>query len=175
MTVAAKARRGPTQGASFLEESRVFISYRRDDTAHAAGRLGDELIRTFGRNRVFIDVVSIEAGEDFRIDIADAVAKSSIMLVIIGRNWLKDTAGRRRLNDPGDVLRLEVEQALQMEVYIVPVLVDNAEMPARHDLPESLQPLLRRNAVRLNAHTFHQDIEELIGIVAERLGARGTT
>lgn len=175
MTVAAKARRAPIQAASSWEESRAFISYRKDDTGHAAGRLGDELIRTFGRNRIFIDIVSIEAGEDFRVDIADAVANSSIMLVVIGRNWLKDRAGRRRLNEVGDVLRLEVEQALQMEVRIVPVLVDDAEMPTPRDLPESLQPLLRRNAVRLNARTFHQDTEELIGIVADHLGAGGST
>ena len=170
MAIAAKGRRSPNSHANPLEESRVFVSYRTDDTAHAAGRLGDELIHKFGRDRVFIDVVSIEAGEDFRIDIADAVANTSIMLVVIGRNWLKAADGRRRLNEPRDVLRLEIEEALNMDVYIVPVLVDDAKMPVRRDLPEPLRPLLRRNAVRVNARSFHRDAEALIDIVAEHIG-----
>jgi hypothetical protein len=158
--------------ARSLQDPHVFISYRSDDTGHAAGRLGEQLVQRLGSDRVFIDVFSIEAGDDFRLSIADAVAHTAIMLVLIGRNWIRASDGRRRLADPSDVLRIEIEEALLMQVHIVPVLVDDAVMPSLADLPEPLWPLSRRNAVRLRARMFRRDAEELLDMVAEYIDQR---
>jgi hypothetical protein len=161
--------------------SRAFVSYRNDDTAHAAGRLGEELERRLGSDRVFIDVNSIDAGADFRVTIAEAVARTAVMLVLVGDRWVRSADGRRRLNEPGDVLRLELEQALHTETRMIPVLVDGAKMPSPADLPPTLRPLTRLNAMTLGARSFRRDVEDIIhriesltnGELSDNAGDRG--
>ena len=87
--------------------AQVFISYRRQETSHLAGRLYDRLAERFGEDRVFMDVDSIEPGLDFSDAIQQAVGSSDVLLALIGRNWLTatDEAGRRRLDDPDDLVR----------------------------------------------------------------------
>ena len=169
MAVVAMERREVAQVSDPSERLRVFVNYRTEDTAHAAGRLGEELIEKFGADRVFIDVDSLKAGADFRVDIASAIARTAVMLVVIGRKWVSRD-GRRRLNDPEDVLRIEIEQALLMGVRIVPVLVDGASMPSEVELPPGLQPLTRRNAMTLSARTFRRDVNEVVAAVAGSIG-----
>src|ERR1022692_3242478 len=121
----------------------IFISYRREDTAMAAGRLSDLLIRRFGSGRVFTDIDAIAVGEDFVDAITAAVARCNVVLVLIGSRWLASTAGagHRRLDDPSDFVRLEIEVALaRRDIFIVPVLVERARMPGAEELPVSLFP-----------------------------------
>jgi hypothetical protein len=143
-------------------ERRVFINYRTHDTAHAAGRLAEELMRQFGGERVFIDVVSMKPGVDFRADIAYAIARTAVMLVLIGDRWLRSPDGRKRLHEPHDVLRLEIEQAIHTDVRIIPLLVDDAKMPAMDDLPVTLRPLGRYNSMKVSARTFRRDVEDVV-------------
>jgi hypothetical protein len=93
------------------------------------------------------------------------------VLVLIGKGWLKVENGKRRLFDPGDVLRVEIEEAILLGVPLIPVLVDDAQMPSKDDLPESMWPLLRLNSARLSVGTFRRDVEQLINAVLEDLEA----
>jgi TIR domain len=95
---------GPEAAAS----GGVFISYRRDDSEHAAGRLYDRLVDQFGERSIFMDVSSVEPGLDFHDVIDSAMAKSDVILILIGEHWLKatDNQGQRRLDDPDDLVRL---------------------------------------------------------------------
>jgi hypothetical protein len=149
---------------------RLFISYRRDDTPGESGRLADQLRARFGEDRVFIDVDSIHAGDDFARVIDAELATCSIMLVLIGRNWAQsvNAMGRRRLEDPHDFVRLEVETALRRNVRLVPVLVRGAVLPKPEDLPATLQPLLRRQAIVLADTHFRSDVERLIAALEHR-------
>src|SRR4051795_8809425 len=110
--------------------ARIFISYRREDTEYPAGWLYDRLSDHFPRGEVFKDVDSIEPGEDFVDVLTEAVASCDALLVLIGQHWLSVTgpSGGRRLDEPGDFVRLEVEAALQRGVRVVPVLVGRAAM-----------------------------------------------
>lgn len=130
------------------EGSSIFISYRRQETSHLAGRLHDRLADRFGVGQVFIDVDSIEPGVDFAEEISQAVAACRVLLVIIGPAWLSatDERGGRRLDNPDDIVRLEVEAALARGVRLIPILVEGTVMPGQRDLPESLVGLARRNA-----------------------------
>ena len=94
---------------------RVFLSYRRQDAAFQADMLYRLLGATFGPERVFKDVDSIEPGDDFALAIEQAVASCTVLLAVIGDRWLAavDGAGKRRLDDPGDFVRLEIESALR--------------------------------------------------------------
>jgi len=143
---------------------KIFISYRRDDTAGRAGRLFDLLATRFGARNVFQDVTAIEPGTDFTQRVDEAIAQCDATLVVIGSDWLSMSGpdGTRRLDEPDDYVRREVGAALAAGVRVVPVLVDRAELPAPEDLPEALRPLAQRQAVALRDATWHQDVDALV-------------
>jgi hypothetical protein len=147
--------------------AKVFINYRRDDAAPYAGRLYDRLTAHFGEGHVFIDIDQIEPGEDFVEAINRKVGTCDIAVVAIGPNWLRatDASGKRRLDDEEDFVRMEIVAALQRKIRVIPVLVGGARMPGRHDLPEALAPLSRRNAIELSETRFHADVNRLIAAI----------
>ncbi|HEY0999870.1 MAG TPA: hypothetical protein VGD83_09545 [Streptosporangiaceae bacterium] len=73
----------------------------------------DRLADRFGEGRVFMDVDTIEPGVDFAEEISRAVAACQVLVAVVGPAWLTatDKRGRRRLDDPGDFVRLEIETA----------------------------------------------------------------
>ena len=143
---------------------KLFINYRREDTAPYAGRLYDRLSAKFGSDEVFIDIDQIEPGEDFVEAINRKVGACEIALVLLGPDWLgmTDAFGRRRLDDPEDFVRMEIVSALQRKIRVIPVLVGGARMPRKEDLPEPLALLSRRNAIELSEARFHADVDRLI-------------
>jgi hypothetical protein len=142
----------------------IFISYRRAETAAQADRLYDNLCARFGIDRVFKDDYSITAGVDFAARIVEDLAGCNVMLALIGRDWpvVTDRNGRKRLENPDDWVRLEIETALQRDIRVIPVLVDGATLPQADDLPPSLRPLIRRQASKLRHGSFEPDVERLI-------------
>lgn len=156
---------------------RVFLSYRREDTRHLAGRLYDRLAERFGHGHIFIDVDSIEPGADFPAAIEKAVTSCGVLLAVIGRAWLdaSDEHGQRRLDDPDDFVVLEITAALRCGVRVLPVLVDGAAPPHRNQLPDALAPLANRNAVRVNHETFRSDVDTLLRAIAMILHLPGST
>lgn len=155
----------------------IFISYRREDSAGHAGRLYDQLSAHFGKDKTFIDVDTIQPGEDFIEAIEGKVGACDALVALIGGNWLtcKDEDGKRRLDNPDDFVQIEVSAALKRNVRVVPVLLDGARMPRREDLPESLVPLTRRNALELSYSRFHQDVQRLIDALEKVIGAADQT
>jgi len=147
----------------------IFLSYRRDDSASATGRLADALEAHFGDERVFRDH-EIAAGENFVEAIRRSVESSTVVLAIVGRRWLdvRDGDGRRRLDDPADFVRLEIELALAAGVAVVPVLVEGATMPAATDLPPSLAGFSRCQAVELSDTRWRYDLDRLIETLHSR-------
>jgi hypothetical protein len=140
----------------------VIISYRRDSTSGHAGRLFDAL-NARHPNQVFLDVASIQPGVDFVTRLREAVAEADAMVVVIGEGWaaVRDRHGRRRLDDPDDFVRNEIEAALDAGLLVIPALVQEAEMPAPEELPESLRLLSRRNAIEISDSRWTYDVERL--------------
>jgi TIR domain len=138
---------------------RIFMSYRRDETAYPAGWLYDRLADHFGGGQVFKDIDSIELGDDFVEVITSAVGSCDVLLALIGDQWLTitDAHGQRRLDDPDDFVRLEIEAALTRNVRVIPILVDGARMPRAAELPASLARLVRRQALELSPARFDFD------------------
>jgi len=153
--------------------ARVFLSYRRDDTAAYAGRLYDRLVAHFGANQVFIDIDQVEPGEDFVEVINQKVSETRALAVLIGRHWLDaaDVEGKRRLDDPEDFVRLEVRAALERGLKVIPVLLGGAAMPRAQQLPEVLAPLSRRNAIEISDTRFHHDVDRLIEALEKQAAA----
>jgi hypothetical protein len=149
---------------------RIFISYRREETAYPAGWLFDRLADRFAR-QVFKDVDSIELGDDFVEVITRAVGSCDVLLALIGDEWLTitDEDGRRRLDDPEDFVRLEIEAALTRNVRVIPILVDGARMPRAAELPPSLAKLVRRQALELSPARFDFDTSQLLRVLDKTL------
>jgi hypothetical protein len=150
----------------------VFISYRRDDSLPWTSRLHDSLAARLGRDQVFIDVSDIDPGADFEEVVAEQVAASAVVLAVIGPRWLAavDDRGRRRLDDPTDLVRVEIASALAGGVPVVPVLVGGGAMPRSQDLSDDLRELSRRNAVALTDTGWNGDLEPLVRTLRGFLG-----
>jgi hypothetical protein len=142
----------------------IFINYRRNDSEGEAGRLFDELTLQFSGNQVFMDVAAIEPGRDFRKAIDQSISSCSVLLAVIGPEWLesRDADGRRRLDDPNDFVRIELASALHRDIPVIPVLVRSAKMPHADQLPDDLRDLAFRNAVELTHARWKSDVQVLV-------------
>jgi hypothetical protein len=142
---------------------RLFVSYRHDDVPAYSGRLADRLVSRFGEDGVFLDIDAIDPGLDFRVVLRQAIEACDVVLVVIGPGWLeaREPDGSRRLDQPNDYVRLEIEAALDRDIRIIPVLVEGAQMPTANQLPDELVPLCYRNAVEMGKH-FHTEAAALI-------------
>ena len=148
--------------------TRIFVSYRRDDSAATTERIVDWVGDAFGRHAVFQDVLSIPAGTDFRRHIAGAIRRSDAQVVVIGPRWLDvhDEDGRRRIDQPEDSVRVEIETAFAVGTPIVPLLVDGARMPTEEQLPWGLHELAGINALRVRHNPdFAGDMAEVIAAI----------
>ncbi|MDR6794635.1 hypothetical protein J2X12_004043 [Pseudarthrobacter oxydans] len=147
---------------------RIFISYRREETAYPAGWLYDRLADRYGGGQVFKDVDSIQLGDDFVEAITRAVGSCDVVLVLIGDKWITiaDEHGKRRLDDADDFVRLEIQAALTRNVRVIPILVDGARMPRADELPESLAKLVRRQALEFSPARFEFDTSRLFKVLA---------
>lgn len=172
--MAGKPLRGMRNSAP-PAESRVFVSYRREDSAGHVLALLPALRAHYGAKRVFKDTDDIPAGADFLKFIQHELASCSVFLAIIGREWLtiKDPRfNRRRLDNPDDFLRVEVATALKNErIRVIPVLVERATMPSAEDLPPDLVELAFRQAMELSDGRWESDVERLIQAIDDALAS----
>lgn len=154
---------------------KVFICYRREETAPHAGRLYDVMVARFGEGNVFMDV-ELAPGVDFVERITEVVSGCLALIVVMGPSWatMKGEDGRRRIEDPDDFVRLEVETGLaRSDVLAIPVLVGGARMPRREDLPPELQAITRRNAQELSEARWRYDVGRLVDTLDELLPDEG--
>jgi hypothetical protein len=136
--------------------AKIFISYRRDDSAGYTGRVHDRLEREFGRESVFMDVNAIPLGVDFLDAIGYEVAKCDVLLAIIGPRWLdaRDEIGQRRLDNVNDFVRVEIAAALKRDIPVIPILLDGTRVPNADQLPDDLKRLASRNGLNIRHDSF---------------------
>ena len=153
---------------------KVFVSYRREDSAGIAGRIYDRLADRLGRQRVFFDVDDIPPGVDFVKLLSEQVSDCDLLVAIIGKRWLTTTGEKNvaRLEDPRDFVRIEIEAALRRGIPVIPVLVDGASMPTTASLPDSLRSLAYWQGVEISHLRFSSDVRRLIGAVRRPTGRR---
>ena len=168
--------RAGARGAN-SSRGRIFISYRRSDSDAIAGRIRDRLALQFGDGSVFMDIDNIPPGVDFRTHIRSALAEADAAVVVIGTDWLDaEHGGHRRIDDPEDPVRTELEAALTRNIPVIPVLVRGAKMPSRADLPGSLGELSFRNAADVDSgKDFHLHMERVIRSLERALDPSAAT
>jgi TIR domain len=150
----------------------IFISYRRNDSQGSTGRIYDYLIQHFQHSHIFLDVDTIAPGEDFIKSIENAISKCQISLVIIGKNWLEiaDGDGVRMLENHSDFVRIEIRAALERNIKVIPVLVENAKMPSEKDLPDDIKLLAGKNALEVRHTSFKNDMNRLLSSLQKSFG-----
>ena len=151
--------------------AKVFISYRREDSAGHAGRVHDRLVREFGSGLLFMDVDGIPLGVNFVKVLQEEVAKCSVLLAVMGHEWLnvRDEDGRRRLDNPDDFVRVEIAAALQRDIPVIPIMLEGTKVPKANQLPNDLQGLALRNGLGVRHSSFHTDMDILIRGLKGRL------
>ena len=154
----------------------IFISYRREDSEGEAGRLFDDLVRTFGDKSVFLDVAGIPYGRDFRKEIEKKLSGCGVLLAMIGPTWASslDSDGLKRLDNPNDFVRLEIATALSRDIPVIPVLVRGAKMPRQDNLPPDLRDLPYRNSVELSHTRWNSDAALLNTALRQYASESGT-
>ncbi len=155
--------------------SGIFISYRRSDSAGHTGRLAEDLGDELDGQALFRDIEAIEVGVDFVQALERAVSACTVMLVIIGPTWASAASadGQKRLFQPGDFVRMEIEAALARDIRVIPVLVGDAQMPGPADVPDSMAALLRRNAYSVSDRRWQYDVSQLVDILVKIPGVAG--
>ena len=152
------------QASGEADMSRIFINYRRETASGYAGRLYDRLVMQFGRDNVYMDVdMRIPLGRNFTTYLRDAVESCAVMLVVIDRAWItaRDRDGQRRLDNPADFVRMEIEMALRRDIPVIPIFTQNAPMPRADELPSELQELAYRQGLELSDSRFDADFGRL--------------
>ena len=146
---------------------RVFISYRRDDSAAHAGRIYDRLRDHFGAEQVFRDIDASAPGAKFAKVIAERIENCDALIAIIGKDWLRaeDGEGKRRLDDPDDWVKAEIREALTRDKLVIPALVEGARMPKDSELPSEIAALAGCHAIEISESRFDYDTERLLRAV----------
>jgi hypothetical protein len=154
---------------------KIFINYRRDDSASHALAVAGYLENKFGKSNIFIDIDRLRAGLKFRTVLEDKLGQCKVMLAIIGPNWVNAhdkeigrhrstrpvASASRRLDDPEDWVRIEIERALARNIPVIPVLVAGATLPSKSDLPPSLQPLIEHQCATVTTNSFRHEMAGL--------------
>ena len=154
----------------------IFLSYRREDAAPYARLIQIACRERFPAARVFRDLDSIEAGQDFVKVIGDAVGASTVLVALIGSQWatLADERGRRRLDDSDDFVRFEIRTAFERDVRVIPVLVGGARPFRLQELPAELQQLARLHAFELSHNRYQQDADKILDLIQQVLDNAAT-
>lgn len=150
-------------------KGKIFISYRRNDTRWVVSAIYQSLLKSFDPSQIFMDVDNIPVGADFVKAIETAVHKSDIFLAVIGKQWLMldSKTSNRLIDNDGDYVRLEISTALKRKIPVIPILVDDMNMPIREDLPPDLKQLSRIQAIEINHLRFNTDIDRLIKVIKD--------
>lgn len=150
----------------------IFMSYRREDSRDICGRVYDHLLPVFGKDSLFRDIESLSHGKNFLSGIEKNAAACQVMLVFIGPDWL-NRKNKARIQSDDDPVRVEIETALsrsEREVAVIPVIVNNAKVPQKTQLPIGLRSLSSKNAVFLHPdEDFHGEVAKLITAIREHL------
>jgi hypothetical protein len=151
-------------GGGTVQARKVFLSYRRGDSADAAGRLADRLVHDLGKDTIFMDVDGIPLGVDFVKRLTAEVASCDVLLAVIGPRWLeiRDDKGNRRLDNPNDFVRVEISAALERDIPLIPILLNGTQIPSADDLPSNLTGLSVRNGLEVRHSSFHSDLDRLV-------------
>lgn len=149
---------------------KIFISYRRADTADFTVALYNELCKHFQEDRLFKDINNIAPGLEFGQVLNGALDQAVVVLAVIGPEYISGSG--TRLFDPADWVRQELAVSLQRGLRVVPILANGAELPSEAQLPPDLHPLRKRQVARIDNQSFQYDVATLANAIRDLIPAK---
>lgn len=149
----------------------VFINYRTGDGEWPAAFLDDKFKRRFGADRVFRDATSLEPGHDFRHELRRRLERCTVLVVIIGPSWLtsRDDSGRRRLDNPADYVRMEIEESLKRTIRVLPITLNDVRLPLADELPDAIADLAHRQSRAFRSRHYEPDFEQILSVIDKEI------
>ena len=147
---------------------KLFISYRRSDSTHAANRVRLLLQHKFGAGSVFIDR-EIPPGREWNEHLRKMLVECTGVVVMIGDEFLRKLKSRRPDDDP-DPLVWEIATAIELGKPIYPVLFGAIDMPDDSELPPEIRALAGVQAVFAREPAFDTAIGMMIRSIADDHG-----
>lgn len=149
----------------------VFINYRTGDGEWPAAFLDDKFKRRYGADRVFRDATSLEAGHDFRHELRRRLERCTVLVVLIGPTWLtaRDDAGRRRLDNPADYVRMEIEESLARKIRVVPITLNDVRLPLADELPAGIADLAHRQSRVFRSRHYESDFGQIVAVIDDEI------
>ncbi|MFC1434137.1 TIR domain-containing protein [Streptacidiphilus sp. N1-3] len=153
----------------------VFINYRTGDGDQLAAAVDEALRAKLGDDMVFRDHRTIRKGADYRVELQQNLERCSVLLVLIGSNWLTltDSSGHRRIDAPDDWVRREIASMLTWRRRVIPILLNDARLPGPNELPHEIAELPNHQAMYLRTKHVHQDLPLIVSEVREEVPAAG--
>jgi TIR domain len=150
---------------------KIFISYRREDSAAVVYHIYEILTARYGSGSVFVDIDDVPSGVDFREHLKAELDQTDLVLAVVGPRWCGEReSGASRINDDNDFVRAEIESAFSHKITTIPILVLGANMPKPEELPASLQEFFFLNATRVDTGVdFYHHVDRLIRSIDEIL------
>lgn len=142
----------------------VFVNYRVQEQPGYATLLHRELVQTFGEDAVFLASRSIRLGDDFVHEVFGNLRQSDVLLVVIGAHWLEfgDIGHGRTPEADFDWVHREIAEAFRLGIRVIPVLVEDAELPSEAALPDDIAALSRCQYMRLRHYSIDADLAQLV-------------
>jgi TIR domain len=163
--------------ASHQSAPKLFLSYRREDSAGYARSLYGALAQDFGADNVFFDVNSIGAGERFEAELRKALSQSAVFVAIIGQHWLRLLNERLQTAEP-DYVKMEVETALQRDLVVIPVLLSRDgkthPVPRAQELPSAVRDLFSYQMHIVSHERFERDVADLVAAIRTQVRERAS-
>ncbi|OON82410.1 toll/interleukin-1 receptor domain-containing protein [Streptomyces tsukubensis] len=146
----------------------VFINYRTGDGEKTATTFDEVLRNRFGDNASYRASRSIPPGSLFDADLLRSVRRSSVLLSLIGPDWV----GHPGLRGAEDWVTQEILEAFACDIPVVPVLLGRrTERPKKSGLPASLSRLADCQTLRYDDQNAPYDLlrigDALAGLVPE--------
>ena len=151
---------------------KIFINYRREDTQDAAARIHRELSLALGAKTLFMDVDNLMAGQRFDKELEKALAECDVFLAVIGPRWMSAQEERQKAGER-DFVREEIAAALRRQIPVIPVLVNQAQLPREHALPEDIRDLIKHQKHDVRHEHFRRDVAPLIEAIKFLRGPSG--
>jgi hypothetical protein len=146
----------------------IFLNYRTRDEHGTASHIAHALDAAFGTDAVFWAGDSIPAGDNWPESLLAAVRGCSVLLAVIGKNWL-DVVG----TGP-DWTRREIAEALAHKIVVIPILVDDTRSLQRSELPPDIRGLADLQYIRVRNREHKDDLAKLIRKITRRVPGLAT-
>jgi hypothetical protein len=157
--------------------TKIFISYRRDDSQAQSELVYQALEQRFGSDAIFMDSNNIDGGSKWPDRIRQALSDTQLVLAVIisPGKWMGVNAetGEIRIKDDSDWVYRELSTTFASRKSIMPVLSKAGDLPKSSVLPDSIKSLPDIQSLKLDFDRWDDVKEDLVNQCEQLLETAG--